>query len=289
MSIDTNFQQGFAAAAILLAQQKKSRLAGTVMTKSTNSKFEHFDRIGTASATLITSRMQDTPDGTMTHSRRRAVLEDYVAVADLDRVDLNKMAYDPSAAYSQTITGALGRKMDEIIIAAAEGNARSIDNADASSNVALTHTIDEDYNTGNSDIIVEKVVEARRIMMTNEVDPEEEKYFVLDSIALHNLLKETEVSSADYNTVKALAHGSINTFMGFNFIQSERLSTTSESFKRCLAYTKSGIGLALADALSVEVAIRGDKLNNKQLIGRLGLGAVRIEESKVIAVEAYRT
>ena len=288
MTIDANFQQAFSDGAILLAQQKKSLLAGTVRMKQTNSKFEHFDRIASISATKVVSRMQDTPDGTQLHSRRRAILEDYVAVADLDRTDLSKMKFDPSAAYTQNIVAALGRKMDDLIIAAAEGNATSVDNADASSNVALVHTIDEDFNTDNSDIIVEKFIEASRIIYSNEVDPEEKRYFILDSTALHNMLGQTEVQSSDYNSVRALVKGEFNEFMGFEVIQSQRLTTTSEGFKRCLAYTESAIGLALSNNMSVEGVLRGDKLNNRQLLGRLGIGAVRIEEEKVIAVEAYR-
>lgn len=38
-----------------------------------------------------------------------------------------------------------------------------------------------------------------------------------------NLLRETEVSSYDFNNVKALVEGKIDTFMGFKFIRTQRL------------------------------------------------------------------
>lgn len=291
MSTEINkaFVQQFSNNLIHLAQQKGSKLAGTVMRKDVTGKSAHFERLGATSAVKRTSRHGDTPLIDTPHSRRRVSMEDYEWADLIDKQDEIRMLIDPRSDYALAGGRALGRTLDDIIIAAAEGNASSIDASDSSSNVALAHTIDEDFNTANSDIIVEKVIEAKRIFMANEVDVDsEEFYFLLDSTALHNLLNETEVKSADFNSIKSLVNGQINTFMGFNFIQTERLSDTSESFKRCLAYAKSGLGLAMGKDITTRISERDDKSYATQVYASMSAGAVRIEEEKVIAVEAYR-
>ena len=290
MSTEINkaFVQQFSSNLIRLAQQNGSKLAGTVMRKEVTGKYAHFDRLGATVASKRTSRHGDTPLTDTPHSRRRVSLEDYEVADLIDSQDEVRLLIDPKGAYAKNMADALGRTLDDIIIDAADGNATAVSSSDAASNVAVAHTVDEDFNTANSDIIVEKVIEAKRIMMANEIQPDEETVFVLDSTSLHNLLQETEVASADYNSVKALVRGEPGTFMGFNFIQSERLNDSSEGFKNCLAYVKSGIGLAMGDDIKVKISERDDKSYATQVYASLTAGAVRIEEEKVVVVEAYR-
>jgi hypothetical protein len=290
MSTEVNkaFVQQFSGNLIHLAQQKGSRLAGTVMNRDVVGKYAHFERMGLQTATLRTSRHADTPLTDTPHSRRRVTLNDYDVADLIDSQDELRMLIDPRSAYAQAMANAMGRTLDDIIIDAADGNATAIDSSDASSTVAVAHTVDEDFNTANSDIIVEKVIEARRILMANEVDPSETLHFALDATALATMLQETEVGSIDYNSVKALVRGELNTFMGFNFTQTERLNDSSEGFKNCLAYAGSGIGLAMGQEPRVSIDKRPDKGNATQVLAQMTAGAVRVEEEKVIVVEAYR-
>lgn len=290
MSTEVNkaFVQQFSDNVIHLAQQKGSRLMGAVLNKRVVGKYAHFDRLGATSMSLITSRHADTPLTDTPHSRRRVSLNDYVVADLIDEEDEVRMLIDPKNPYAEAMANAAGRTIDDIIIDAADGNATAVDANDSASNVAVAHTIDEDFTTANSDIIVEKVVEAKRILMSNEVDVSEELYFALDSTALHNLLQETEVGSIDYNSVKALVRGEPGTFMGFNFIHTERLNDSSEGFKNCLAFAKSAIGLAIGMEPKVNIDKRPDKRNSTQVMVKLTMGAVRIEEEKLVVVEAYR-
>jgi hypothetical protein len=290
MSTEINkaFVQQFSNNLIILSQQKGSKLAGSVMRKDVTGKYAHFDRLGATAASLRTSRHGDTPLVDTPHSRRRVTLNDYEVADLIDHQDEVRMLIDPKSAYAQSMGFALGRTMDDLIIDAADGNATAIDSSDSASNVAVAHTVDEDFNTANSDIILEKVIEAKRILTANEVS-DEEMYFVLDATALYSgLMNETEVQSADYNSIKALVRGELNTFLGFNFIQTERLNDSSESFKNCLAYAKSGIGLAMGQDINVRMSERDDKSYATQVYAAMTAGAVRVEEEKVVVVEAYR-
>lgn len=282
------FVQQFSDNLIHLAQQRGSKLAGTVMKKQVRGKYAHFDRLGATAAQKRTSRHGDTPLTDTPHSRRRVVLEDYEVADLIDAQDEIRMLIDPRGAYAEAMAWALGRTLDDIIIDAADGNATSVSATDTTSTVAVANTVDEDFNTANSDIIVEKVIEAKRILMSNEVQPDADLFFVVDSTALHNLLGETEVSSADYNSVKALVRGEPGTFMGFNFIQCERLNNSSEGFKNCLAYTRDSVGLAMGEDIMVKLSDRADKSHATQVYARMTAGAVRVHEEGLVVVEAYR-
>lgn len=290
MSIEVNkaFVQQFSSNLILLSQQKGSKLAGTVMRKDVVGKYAHFDRLGATAASLRTSRHGNTPLTDTPHSRRRLTIGDWEVADLIDMQDEVRMLIDPKSAYAQSMSMALGRTLDDLIIDAADGNATSVDSADSSSTVAVAHTVDEDFGTGdNNDITVEKIIEAKRILMANEVS-DTDLYFVLDAQALSFLLNETKIGSSDYNAVKALVRGEIDTYMGFKFIQSERLNNSSEGFKNCLAYAKSGIGLGMGRDISVKMSERDDKSYATQVYACMTAGATRIEEEKVVVVEAYR-
>ena len=291
MSTEINkaFVQQFSNNLILLSQQKGSKLAGTVMRKDVTGKYAHFDRLGATSASIRTSRHGDTPLVDTPHSRRRVTLNDYEVADLIDHQDEVRMLIDPKSSYAQSMGYALGRTLDDVIIDAADGNATAIDSADAASNVAVAHTVDEDFNTANSDIIIEKVIEAKRILTANEVAMDEELFFVLDATALYTgLMNENQVQSSDYNSIKALVKGDLDTYMGFNFVQSERLNDSGESFKNCLAYAKSGLGLAMGQDINVKMSERDDKSYATQVYASMTAGAVRVEEEKVVVVEAYR-
>lgn len=286
--INNAFVQQFSNNLLLLAQQRGSKLANAVMRQNVTGKSALFERLGATAAQKRTSRHGDTPLIDTPHSRRRVILDDYEWADLIDKQDEVRLLIDPKSGYATAGAYALGRSLDDIIIDAADGNATSVDASDADSNVAVAHTVDEDFATANSDIIVEKVIEAKRILMSNEIQPDEEMFFVLDSTALHNLLQETEVSSVDFNSVKALVKGEMNTFMGFNFIQSERLNNSSEGFKNCLAYAKSSIGLAMGQDINVRISERDDKSYSTQVYAAMTAGAVRVHEEGMIVVEAYR-
>ncbi len=291
MSIEVNkaFVQQFSSNLFMLAQQRGSKLAGLVSRQDVIGKSALFERLGATSASIRTRRHADTPLTDTPHSTRRVILNDYDWADLIDKQDEVRMLIDPKGSYAVSGAYALGRSLDDIIIDAADGNALSVDSDDANSNVAVAHTVDEDFNTANSDIIVEKVIEAKRIMMSNEVQPDEDTFFVLDSTSLHNLLQETEVGSIDFNSVKALVRGEPGTFMGFNFIHSERLNDSSESFKNCLAFVRSSIGLAMAKDISVKIDERIDKGYATQVYACMTAGAVRIHEDGMIVVEAFRS
>lgn len=292
--VPVSFVQQFSDNLIVLAQQKGSRLRNAVMNKSVKGKYAHFERMGAVSAYQITSRHSSIDPVDTPHSRRRVSMTDWGVRDYVDRQDDVRMLIDPKNPYAENMANALGRKMDEVIMAAMLGNASSMDSSDSASNVALpaANSIDEDFGSANSNLTIAKLIEARRILMAADVSPDEELYFVYNASAMAALLNTTQATSADYNSVRALVRGELDTFMGFKFIMSNLLRGTLSSESdpiHCLAFAKSGVGLAIADDINVHIDERPD-LNHATQVAAYGtFGAVRIEDEKVVDVQCYQT
>lgn len=291
--IDKAFVQQYRNNLIHLSQQKGSRLRSTVMSRTIQGKYDHYERIGAVAAVERTVRHGDTPILDVPHSRRRVILKDYHWGAMIDDQDKLRMLIDPKSDYVMAGANALGRYMDDVIIAAATGNSISIDADDADSNVAFDSgmIVDEDFGAADSNLTFEKLNETRRLLLAKDID-DENFTFVVNASALASLLTQSEIQSIDTNTVRALVHGTVNSFMGFNFVRCERLPGTANGTdsdpKICLAYAKSAIGLSIGDDLKVKVAERPDKQFNTQIYNKMSIGATRIEEEKIVQVQCVQ-
>ena len=286
MSTEVNkaFAQKFRDTFLHLVQQKGSRLRDYVRVNTdVSGKYDHFDRIGSTSAQKITSRHSDTPLISTPHSRRRVSMDDYNWADLIDKADKVRMLADPASDYMKAGVWAMGRKIDDIIIAAMSGNAVSIDEDDASSNVALP-SAQKVAVSATTDMNITKLMQAKKILDASDVDPDLPRHIVMKSNQFYDLLGDNQIQSSDYNTVKALVAGDIDTFMGFKFHRSERLAVDSSSDTLCLAWIPEGIGLSMGMDVKTEISERPDKNYSTQVYAQMCLGAVRIEDEKVVEI-----
>jgi hypothetical protein len=194
------------------------------------------------------------------------------------------MLADPASDYMKAGVWAMGRKMDDIIIAAMSGNAVSIDEDDASSNVALPAAQKVAVATGATDMNITKLLTAKKILDASDVDPDLPRHIVMKSNQFYDLLGDAEIKSVDYNTVKALVSGEIDSFLGFKFHRSERLAQDSSNDTLCLAWIPDGIGMSMGMDVKTEITERSDKNYSTQVYAQMCLGAVRIEDEKVVEI-----
>ena len=103
------------------------------------------------------------------------------------------------------------------------------------------------------------------------------------STSIEDLLNITTVTSADYNTVKALVQGDIDTFCGFKFITTTRLTDDGTS-RLCLAWAEDGLKLGLGKDVSAQITERADKSYSTQVYYCMSIGATRMEEEKVVQI-----
>ncbi len=146
-------------------------------------------------------------------------------------------------------------------------------------------TSNQQISASSAGLTVGKLREAKKILLANEVDVEMDPLNIaVTAKQMDDLLGTTEVTSSDYNSIKALVQGSVDTFMGFKFVHTEKLGVDGSSNRRIIAWAKSGIHLGIWDDISTRVSDRPDKNHSTQVYVQGTFGATRTEEGKVIEI-----
>jgi hypothetical protein len=280
VQITTAFVEQYKSNVFHLAQQKGSRLRDAVRTETVTGKSHFFERIGSVAAAKRTSRHADTPRMDTPHSRRKVTMDDYDWADLIDQEDKVRMLISPQSEYAMAGAWAMGRAMDDAIIEAATGNA--FGGASGGTTVALP--AGQKIAVGGAGLTLEKLIEAKEILDGNDVDPDEPRYMIATSKQMSNLLNLQKVTSADYASVKALVQGQIDTYLGFNFIRTERLGLDGNGDRQVLAFCKSSIGLAVGQDVNTRISERADKNYATQVFLSMTIGATRVEDEKMVEI-----
>lgn len=302
--ITTAFVQQFSSNVYHLAQQKGSRLRGSVRNETQKGKAAFWDQIGLATAEVSSDRHGDTPQSDTPHARRRVTLADYKHGDLFDNLDKVKTLIDPTSMYLQAFQYAFGRAMDDVVIAAASATAYTGETGATSTVLPTSQKIAAVSAGALSNLNVDTLLHAKEILDQNEVGEEIRRYLLCNAHMLRGLLNQTQITSADYNTVKALVNGQIDEYLGFKFIRSERLLTQSGSLLfnatsgsydaagavdsngkfKALAFASDGLLLSIGEDFKGRMAERPDKCFSMQVYAEMSIGATRMEETKVVEI-----
>jgi len=278
--IDTARVEMFKKNIMILSQQKGSRLAPTVRQDGDIvGKRVHFDLIGATASQKRVSRHSDTPLINTPHSRRSAVMADYDWADLVDNADKLKIINDPTSSYVQNAVFAFGRDKDDVIITALGGSAGS--GEDGSTLVALPSA--QKVAVGTTGLSVAKLRAAKLILDKAEVDPDTMRFIAVTAEQMDDLLGDTNVTSSDFNTVKALVSGEVDTYMGFKFVKTQRLVKTGNN-RAVYAYLETAIGLGVPQDINARVTERDDKNYSTQVYANMSIGAVRVEDVQVVEI-----
>lgn len=278
--ITTAFVNQFSANVQMLSQQMGSLLRNAVDTESVNGEKAFFDQVGQAAAVLRTSRHQDTPLVETPHTRRMVTMSDYEYADLIDDSDKVRLLVDPTSTYSRAAAAAMGRAMDDVLITAALGSSQT--GKDGSTTTALP--AGQKIAHGSAGLTIAKLVSAKELLDAASVDPSIPRHIVVSPKQVSDLLNNTTVTSSDFNTVKALAQGEINSFVGFNFIVSNRLNTDTNSDRQVIAFAQDGLKLAVGKEPAARIDERADKSYSTQVYYCQTIGATRMEEEKVVEI-----
>lgn len=273
----TVYGQAYSTNIMQLAQQRYSKLNNTVYKKeNVRGKTFFQDQIGQWSMDVKAGRNSATPNNDPGFARRMGIMVDYHDNRMLDRGDELKTISDPRSAYTIAAATSLGRKIDDVIIDAAIGTAYTGETGSTSvtcSNIKLV--------TAGS-LTVADIVAVKTVFDNADVDMED-RFFVASPTTINSLLNVTAATSADFNSVKALVRGEINTFLGFTWIPSTRIAANANNLAG-IAFQRYGVCLAMAEQPVVRTDERADLSYSWQVYYSLSLGAVRLEENRVVKV-----
>jgi len=110
------------------------------------------------------------------------------------------------------------------------------------------------------------------------------RFLVCGPQQIADLLAVTQVTSSDFNTVKALAQGDINSFLGFDFITSNLLTQDATPNRQVFAFAADGIKLGIGKDITAKISERDDKSYSTQVYYSMDLGATRMEEEKIVEI-----
>lgn len=304
--IETWRVQQFAANVLHTSQQKGSRLAPLVRKETFKGKAEFFDRLGQATAQKKTGRNTDTPNLDIAHSRRMLVTAMYEWATLVDRKDKLQNIHSPESEYAIAARNALGRSMDDILLAAAFAAASTGESGSSSTTLGNAQKVAAVKSSALDYLNIAAIRKAKFKFDAAEV--EGQRYITYRGADLEALLATTEITSADYNNVRALVRGEIMEFLGFQFIHSERnpLATTydDDTFKwdsttglyssggtavaatdvALCAFVGDGLILGMNEGIVAKIEPRADKSYDNQVYTSMDLGGVRMEEVKVVQI-----
>jgi len=203
-------------------------------------------RFPTLSAGLATKRVPQTDVVPMNlqHDNQTVTLEDWNAAEFTDVFDEQKTNVSERAELAMSIAKAIGRREDQLIIDALEATATSL-------------SVGTEVGGAASDLNVTKLRRIGRLLGDNGVGEDEDITFVGSYFGKEGLLGETETTSADYNSVRALTNGEIGEFlnMSYKWIASRAeggLDKTGNE-RTNFAFAKTAVGHAIGIDQRLEV------------------------------------
>jgi hypothetical protein len=290
----------------MLLQQRGGVLQPYVRMETQKSERQFYEQVGSVVAEQVTTRFAESPIVNTPHDRRMVTITPYHVGDFIDTFEQVQALIDPSSSYVQNFVRALGREKDRVIYQSMFGDAstgKEGTTTEAFSTTASTsggQVITVDFGVGNSGLTLAKLIEARRVMLAAFNDPGDEGWsIIVNSAGLSDLLNTTQVQSIDYNTVRALVAGQIDSFLGFKFVNWEGyvLSGTnvmqgvsgvaSEVVFNYPVFVKSGVLCAVGKEITTEVTRRADRSFHWYAYACAQFGATRMQPRKVAKIERY--
>lgn len=210
----------------------------------------------------------------ISHGFATATLQNWNAPEYTDMFDAQTVNFDEKQELASTIAQSLGRRCDQLVI----------DAMDAETTYAGTVV------EGGTNLTTEKVIEAQVALRAQGV-PNSNLFAAINAQGLGGLLNQEEITSSDYNNVKALVNGDVDTFGGFKFVviedRAEGGLTEAADIVDSYFFSQDAVGLAIGIDIKTDVdwiADRTSWLCNGMLkagaVSRDGLGIVKVQYDK---------
>lgn len=261
-------------------QQLLSKLRDRVRIKTgVKGRATTFEIIGSDEAREKSARHAQAIIDDPTLTRVTCFLNYKYKARQLDPDDELKIVADPRSSYVETSLAAMRRAIDDAIITAINGVRYTGENGTTSNALPASQKI----AAGGAGLTLAKLISALQLFNSANVDENDEKFIAIGPKQLSDLLNVSQITSADYNTLKALVPGRVVQFLGFNFVMTTRLSTDSANNRLVLAWARSGVGLAIGKDITGEVREGPVKEHLAwQTYAAMYVGATRIENEKVV-------
>jgi hypothetical protein len=289
LNLPTHYVQQYANNIGLLLQQKGSKLRPYVMSGShVGKQASVIDQFGAISMQPVTSRYSAIGRTDASTDRRWVRPSDFELNQIIDSFDKLRLLTDPESMYVQNAMYAAGRQMDDLILAAFFGTAYTGEQGATSTTFPSGQQVAVNFGAAaNVGLTVAKLREARRVLMSNEVDIDSDSITaIVKAKQYDNLLAEAQVISTDFNDRPVMADGKLVKFLGINIVHCERVPADTSSYDRIPVFAKSGMYLGLWNDMEVDISQRKDLSSLPwQAYLKMSAGATRLEEGKIVEIK----
>ncbi len=283
-SITENFVNQFGANFRILGQQRASRLQGFCQIEpNIVGTSKTVERIGKSEVYDIDTRHADTKYVDTPHSRRWLDLADKGWSDLVDEMDKIKMLADPTSPYTAIGVAAHNRYKDTAILTAARGSARA-------NGASIALPAGQKIAVNAQGLTLDKLNAARELLDAAEIDMDESdgqghptRVIAVTARQLTNLLNTTEIKSVDYNNVKALVQGQIDTFLGFKFVRTQLVPKVGNDRMVC-AWVKGSVAFGWGMDTKQRISELPTKNYSVQVYASGSYGAVRVEDEGVVEI-----
>jgi len=230
-----------------------------------------FPKIGKGTATVRVPQTDVTPLN-VTYSQVTATMSDYIAAEYSDIFSQQKVNFDERRELVQVVGAAIGRRMDQLTI-------------DALSSSGTSLTVATSIGGAGTNMNIEKLIEAKKLLDAGNV-PMEGRCMLIHANTLAGLLGETQVTSADFASVKALVQGDIDTFMGFKFVtlgDRDEGGLPLPSTRTCFAFHRDAVGVGIGMNQKSEINYVPEK-TSFLVSSMFSAGAVAIDAEGIVAI-----
>ena len=273
-----------------LAQQGITRLRPWVMERAVQSEAHNWERLGVREAIAKTERLQETPSQDYPWSRRQSQPITFNTGDDTEHEDIVQMLVDPNSNIAIAQGFAMRRAHDNEIIAAAVGDSRD-GNGDP-----VTFPAEQTIGAQGAPVPMtyDLVTEVSERFMDNDIDPDEQKVFVIAPRQARKLLQLTEATSGDYNALRPLtSKGYIESWMGYTWLVSTLLPDSSsgldDSENYIFAMTRRALGLQMNKDIWAKVEQDPSISFAWRIYCASTFGAIRVEDEHLVKVHLSET
>lgn len=230
-----------------------------------------FPKIGKGTATVRVPQTDVTPLN-VSYSQVTASMSDYIAAEYSDIFSQQKVNFDERRELVEVVSGAIGRRMDQLVIDALNASSTSL-------------TVATTIGGAGTNMNIEKLIETKKLMDTNNV-PSEGRTMIIHANNLAGMLGETEITSADFATVKALVSGEVDTFMGFKFVtlgDRDEGGLPLPSTRTCFAFHRDAVGMGIGMNQRSEINYVAEK-TSFLVSSMFSAGAIAIDDEGIVKI-----
>jgi hypothetical protein len=231
-----------------------------------------FPKIGKGVAQVRIPQSDVTPLN-VTYGQVTATLADYIAAEYSDIFMQAKVNFDERSELVKVVASAIGRRQDQLIIDALVASSTS-------------NTVASSVGGSNTNMNLDKLIAAKKALDAKNV-PMDNRHIVIHANNLAGMLGETEVTSSDFNSVKALVQGEIDTFLGFKFHtvgdRDEGGLPLSSGDRKVYAFHRDAIGMAEGIAPKTEINYIPEK-TSFLVASMFSAGAVAIDAEGIVEI-----